>query len=135
MAVGTILTVLSNIPWGAVVENAPKVAEGAEKLWKTVTRWKKSDPVQNGQIDMLPKQSMSETELLSARLMTVEESVRQLNEQMQGSSELLKALAEQNTVLVQRIELNRIRLIRFAVIAGGAGVVLLGFNAYLLFFR
>ena len=37
MAVGTLITVLSNIPWGQVVENAPKVAEGAVKLWNSVT--------------------------------------------------------------------------------------------------
>ncbi len=42
MSTGAILTVLSNIPWGQVVENAPKVAEGAAKLWNSVTNFRKS---------------------------------------------------------------------------------------------
>lgn len=32
MAIGW-LTVLQNVPWSEVIGNAPKVAEGAKKLW------------------------------------------------------------------------------------------------------
>lgn len=135
MAAGTIFTVLSNVPWGTVLENAPKVADGAVKLWNAVARWRKSDPVQNGQIDVPAPQARSDTEALAARLQTVEESVRHLNEQMQATSELLKALAEQNSLLVQRVELNRRRLQRVALIGGVAGAVLLGLNLYLLALR
>ena len=133
MAVGTIVTVLANIPWGTVVENAPKIADSATKLWDTVARWAKSEPEQNAQIDASPERPMSETQLLSARLQTLEESVRNLNEQMQASSGLIKALAEQNTLLVQRVELNRVRLVRLVAVAGSTGVLLLAFNIYLLF--
>ena len=41
MSTGVILTVLSNIPWGQLVENAPKLADGAAKLWSTVTGFRK----------------------------------------------------------------------------------------------
>ena len=135
MAAGTILTVLSNIPWGTVVENAPKVADGAAKLWNTVTRWNKSDPAQNGKIAVTSDKPLSENELLAGRLHTVEESVRHLNEQMQASSAIVKDLAEQNTLLIQRIELNRIRLVRVVAGAASTCVVLLGMNLYLLFTR
>lgn len=135
MAAGTIFTVLTNIPWGVVVENAPKVADGAAKLWNTVTRWKKSDPVQNGQIDAPTLKPMSETESVSTRLHTVEESVRHLNEQMHASTALIKDLADQNTLLVQRIELHRLRQVRLTAIAGCIGAMLLGWNLYLLFQR
>jgi len=35
MAIGW-LTVLKMVPWGDVIENAPKVATGAKKLWQNV---------------------------------------------------------------------------------------------------
>lgn len=135
MAAGTIITVLSNIPWGAVVENAPKVAEGAAKLWSTVTRSNKSDSAQSEQTNMSPLKPMSHAEMVSTRLEVVEEGVRQLNEQMQASSLLIKDLAEQNTLLIQRIELNRLRVNRFCVIAALIGTVLLSSIFYLLFLR
>jgi hypothetical protein len=37
MAIGW-LTVLKMVPWGEVIENAPKVAIGAKKLWDKVGR-------------------------------------------------------------------------------------------------
>ena len=135
MAAGTILTVLSNIPWGTVVENAPKVADGAAKLWSTVTRWNKSDAAQNDKIAATSDKLPSETELLASRMHTVEESIRHLNEQMQASSALIKDLAEQNTLLIQRIELNRLRLVRVMAGAASTGIVLLGMNFYLFFTR
>ena len=50
-------------------------------------------------------------------------SVTALKEEMQAATELIKALAEQNTALVQRIELNRKRLIRqtaaLAIVSSG----------------
>jgi hypothetical protein len=125
MAAGTIITVLANIPWGQVVENAPKVADGAMKLWKTVTSRRKQDPVQGEHAVAAADADLPEAERLKVRLGRLEEQVKSLQEQMQASTELIKALAEQNTQLVQRIELNRARLVRFAVVAGLAGAVLL----------
>jgi hypothetical protein len=135
MSTGAILTVLANIPWGTVVDNAPKVAEGAEKLWKAVGRWGKTDPVQNGEIDAPPQAPMTEREVLAMRLKVLEESVRHLNEQMQASSELVKALADQNTLLVQRAEMNRLRLARLTIAAGGLATLLIGLTGYLLLTR
>ena len=36
MAIGW-LSVLKSVPWEEVISNAPKVAEGAKKLWKSVS--------------------------------------------------------------------------------------------------
>ena len=109
MSTGAILTVLSNIPWGQVVENAPKVADGAAKLWASVTSFRKSSST--SQInDSTSGKPLSETEALRLQLKRMEETVHGLEEQMQASSELIKALADQNTQLVARIELNRVRL-------------------------
>lgn len=124
MAAGTLIAVLSNIPWGQVVENAPKVADGAVKLWNMVRNRKKPGP---GAEDPGPRaeEAQSEPERLQARVQGLEESVRSLQEQMQASTELIKALAEQNTQLIQRIELNRVRLVRHAVASSLGGLLLL----------
>lgn len=132
MAAGTIITVLSNIPWGQVVENAPKVADGALKLWDAVTRRKKQDSSQNKHPAMATDATPSEADILKARLLRLDEDVKSLQDQMQASSELIKALAEQNTQLVQRIELNRVRLIRYAIATVSSGSALLAVVIYIL---
>lgn len=132
MAAGTIITVLSNIPWKQVVQNAPMVADGAAKLWKAVASRKKSRPVSDSGEGADNMDAFSELEILEQRLATLEENVRSLQDQMQASAELIKTLAEQNTLLVERIELNRQKMIRFAAAGGAMGLVLLGLLAYLL---
>lgn len=133
MAVGTLITVLSNIPWGQVIENAPKVADGAVKLWNSVTNRNKPDAIHRSQAAAAAGEAPSEADRLKARLLALEDGVTSLQEQMQASSALIKALAEQNTQLVQRIELNRIRLVRYSVATALQGAVLLAAVAYLLF--
>lgn len=132
MSTGTILAVLSNIPWGQVVENAPKVADGAARLWNTVTGFRKTAEPLPEIDDPVFKKSLSETEALRSRLLVLEETVKSLQEQMQASSELIKALADQNTQLVNRIELNRIRLQRVSLVAAAFGVTLFAVVGYLI---
>jgi len=123
MSTGVILTVLSNIPWGQVVENAPKVADGAAKLWSSVSGFRKKAPPA-ASADPTGAPALTEAEALRARVQSLEEAVKDLSDQMQASSELIKALADQNTQLVQRIELNRVRLVRLGTAAAVVGVVL-----------
>ena len=104
MAIGW-LTVLKSVPWGEVISNAPKVAEGAKKLWKTVSG--KPPP---------PGAAPS----LQSELAQLQASVNDLHAQMLASSELIKALADQNAELVRRIELNRVRLLW---LGGAVGIV------------
>ena len=132
MAAGTIITVLSNIPWGQVVENAPKVADGAAKLWNAVANRKKSRAGSDTGEGDGTIAGPSEQEILQQRLATLEENVRSLQDQMQASTELIKSLAEQNTVLVQRIELMRQRMIRLIAASGVVGTFLAGLLVYLL---
>ena len=131
MAAGTIITVLSNIPWGQVVENAPKVADGAAKLWNAVTR-KKPDQSPDASAKAVVDEAPSDTEVLKRRLIAVEEHIQHLEEQMGASAELIKALAEQNTQLVGKIELNSVRLLRLATATAIGAVALLGTIVHLL---
>ena len=130
MAAGTLFSILANIPWGQVVDNAPVIAESAVKLWKAARRKKSAQsPEQDSEANAAQTGSGS----LNERLVAMEEHIRSLEEQMSTSAELIKALAEQNALLVRRFELNNTRLRRLAVVTAIGGVVLLGSVAYLLF--
>lgn len=125
MSTGAILTVLANIPWGQVVDNAPKVASGAAKLWTAVTGARKQAASANPEASAAPgAQAPSDLAALTAQVDDLRATVAQLQEQMQASSELIKALADQNTQLVQRVELHRVRLVRVAMAAGVAVLLL-----------
>lgn len=103
------MTVLAAVPWTEVIKNAPKVADGAKKLWNTVG----SKKGQTAGTDLAAARRSSDP---TVRVAALEATVDELSKQMQASAELIKALAEQNAQLVERIELNRRRMIRLSVI-------------------
>jgi hypothetical protein len=123
------LTVLQSVPWTEVISNAPKVAEGAKKLWGAVL--KKQSPVEASDSSH-PVATSPESQTLAAleaRSGVLETAVSDLHGQMLASSELIKALAEQNAQLIQRIEALRVRVLWIGVATAtvmiGALVVLL----------
>lgn len=127
MAIGW-LTVLQMVPWSDVISNAPKIAEGAKKLWNTVG---KKPPVQAEPVDASSSSLAPQVQTLAtlqARIAAMEETIGDLHGQMLASSELIKTLADQNTQLIQRIEVNRVRLLLLAgltvVLAVIAGLAL-----------
>lgn len=110
MAIGWF-TVLAAVPWQEVIKNAPKVAEGAKKLWNAVAT--KSPQAETPAWNVEPTltdeaRAVAEMEL---RVAAVEAKVSELHGQMLASSELIKALAEQNAQLIKRIETNRVRVV------------------------
>lgn len=127
MAIGW-LTVLKMVPWGDVIENAPKVAQGAKKLWHTVG--KKPVPVVadrftpttaapgagNGQDAAIVA--------LQAQVTELQVTTAELHQQMLESSALIQSLAEQNTQLIQRVEVNRKRVLVWGVLTVVLAVVL-----------
>lgn len=135
MAAGTIITVLSNVPWGQVIDAAPKVAEGATKLWDAVTRRKKNDAELEPQAGAsatggdLPDDSFQR---LRADVQVLQASVGELREELLSATGLIKELADQNTVLVQRVELHRRRLALVSYLTAGAVTMLVWAVVYLL---
>jgi hypothetical protein len=105
------LAVLQSVPWTDVINNAPKVADGAKKLWSAIGRKSPAPEVKvpNEHSSISPESGTINA--LQAQLAAVEASVADLHEQMLASSELIKSLAEQNTQLIKRIELNRVRVV------------------------
>jgi len=108
------VTVLQVVPWSEVIRNAPKVAEGAKKLWNAVGKKPAASEVADTSPQPLvsPEQTMDE---LKARADVLEGTVADLHEQMFAASELIKALADQNTQLIRRIETNRVHMIWLTV--------------------
>lgn len=108
------LTVLSSVPWTEVIKNAPKVADGAKRLWQTIGR---KEPA-TGTVP-IPERA-GPAEALHGRIADLEARVSELHAQMLASSELIKQLADQNAQLIERIELNRVRTVRLAVAVAAA---------------
>lgn len=118
MAIGW-LTVLQTVPWTDVIRNAPKLAEGAKKLWNTVA----GKPPAPGAAAQTPAVSREAQSLagVATRVTQLEAAAADLHAEMLASSELIKALADQNAQLIQRIESNR----RLALWLGAATVLAL----------
>lgn len=110
------LTVLQAVPWSDVIRNAPKVAEGASKLWDTVGRKVSSKPAPASTTAQSPVSP------LDTRVATLEATVADLHAQMMASSQLIKELAEQNTQLIRRAEINRVRTLWLAGVVAVLGV-------------
>jgi hypothetical protein len=110
------LAILSNVPWKDVINNAPKVADGAKKLWKSVA--KKSGPSEPANTNVQPAHSSEEQTIasLDTRIIELKNEVAALHDQMLASSEIIEALAEQNTQLIKSIEIFRGRVLRLGLL-------------------
>ena len=124
MAIGW-LAVLRLLPWTDIIRNAPLVADGAKKLWSAVAK-KSSTPEQAANENSQPAPSLEDLTLASLhmQLSALEAQVADLHTQMLASSELIKALADQNAQLIKHVEANRIRVLWLT-----AATVVLGISA------
>lgn len=122
MAIGW-LAVLQSVPWADVMSNAPMVADGAKKLWNAIAKESPSTEkaIPTGQPALSPEAQAIVT--LQAKLAAVEAAASDLHNQMLASSELIKALAEQNTQLIKRIESNRVRVLWLVGVTAIIGIV------------
>ena len=119
------LAILSNVPWKDVIDNAPKVADGAKKLWKTVA--KKAGPSEPANTRVTPAHSSEEQTIasLDTRIIELKNEVTALHDQMLASSEIIEALAEQNTQLIKSIEIFRGRVLRLGLLTVTLSIVAL----------
>lgn len=109
------LTVLKAVPWSDVISNAPKVAEGAKKLWKTMGRKPGAEGNVATDIEPVPATGPQNIDTLHQRLLRMESANTELRQQLFASGELLNALAEQNTSLIARVDLLRTRARRLTI--------------------
>ena len=125
------LTVLQSVPWSDVLKNAPKVADGARKLWGSVGKKAPPDPAPEAAVPPAASPEARTIAVLESRISGIETAISDLHAQMLASSELIKALADQNAQLIQRIESNRVRWLWLAAAVACVGAVALTALAWL----
>lgn len=118
------LTVLQAVPWGEVIRNAPKVAEGARTLWNKAAGPATPVSPEPAQTPAVPPTVAQ----LQDRLQASEAAVSGLQAQMQGATQLIKELADQNTQLVRAVEVQRrqLRWLAGATVLLGVFVLVVG---------
>lgn len=122
MAIGW-LTVLKLVPWAEVIRNAPMVADEAKKLWGAVTKKPPAPKPPSASVRSVLVPEVQSFASLQAQITALETAAADLHEQMLASSELIQALADQNTQLIQRIEANRIRILWLAATVAVLGII------------
>lgn len=105
------MTVLKKVPWNEVINNAPIIVDGAKKLWNNVG---------NRAAETLSTGSDAANMFISNadKIGALEDTVNQLRNQLATSTELIKALADQDAQLIKRLEIQRKWLIGLTVLAG-----------------
>ncbi len=120
MAIGW-LSILKAVPWTDVVSNAPKVADGAKKLWESVARKKAPTGTSPSATDDTASPAGQE-----ARIAELAGDVDRLQREMLASSQLLNSLAEQNAQLVRRVYWqSRLLLVVGLIAVAGLTLILL----------
>lgn len=104
------LAVLKSVPWGDVISNAPKVADGAKKLWSAVSKRPAAQEAPAAPPAASAATDSDAIAALHARLAAMESAAADLHSQMLASSELIQALADQNAQLIKSVEANRARM-------------------------
>jgi chromosome segregation ATPase len=109
-------SMLQAVPWGQVIDNAPKVVDGAKKLWSSVSKKSSVDEFDISEVEATYTSDLEELTAIKNRLAVLEKSTADLRKQMVTSSELIKTLADQNAQLIQRIEANRKRMVLLTMV-------------------
>ena len=108
------LSALKILPWVDMIDYAPTVVSGAQKLWQRV-RKKDVEPLPIS--DASPKSP----EALAGEIQQLQQQINELQTQQLDLSKLIKELADQNQRLVQAVDVLRVRtkvlLVGFIVIA------------------
>jgi hypothetical protein len=116
MAIGW-LTVLKVVPWVELARNAPKIAEGARKLWDGVAGEKRA-PTSAPAPGAAPVDGAAP---LVARVDRLEADRAHLRGQLLASTDLINQLASQNAQLTAGVEALRARVVwltRMLIVVG-----------------
>ncbi|MCU0932857.1 MAG: hypothetical protein MUE86_00120 [Thiobacillaceae bacterium] len=117
--------VLKTVPWSEVIANAPKLVDGARKLWGSVSKQASAPRQTDDGASTVPGSAPAEATLarLHERVGDLEANLEAVHGQILASSELIRSLADQNVQLVRHLEELRLRLRRLGLLALAAGVV------------
>jgi hypothetical protein len=116
-------TVLKSVPWSTLISNAPVIADGARKLWKAVAKKSPSTTPSPAREPIAADSDGQAVAAIRAQLAAVESAAARLDGQMLASSELIKALAEQNALLIGMVQANCVRILWLGRAVAGLGIV------------
>jgi hypothetical protein len=118
------LLALKVIPWGDVIEHAPKVLSAARKLLER-QRASKAPSTAGESVVQTPSAGPPSLELLHQRLVAAQQQIDSQAQAQDQLAQTLAELAEQNARLVNAVELLRLRtrllLWGFVLLALGLG--------------
>lgn len=95
------LTALKVLPWGDMIEYAPKVVSGAQKVWQRVKSGKDAETAADASA-LVPADPQTE-------LQQMQQQVQRLQQQQLDLTNLVKELAGQNQRLVDAVNVLRVR--------------------------
>ncbi|HEV7929814.1 MAG TPA: hypothetical protein VGP12_06745 [Nitrosospira sp.] len=107
------MTALKIIPWGSVLESAPHIVKAAKQLFSAVKTDTSGFSAERGSS---PDDGTASLEKLNKRTRLIEAKIAELNDEQKSSAELIKSLAEQNALIVEAIDVFRVR-VRILLIA------------------
>lgn len=122
------LVALKVIPWADVIEHAPKVLKAARQLLEK-QRQRQAPPPEpmaaapQGNVIEMPGPTPPEVRALQQALATARDDLNRLQQTQEQITQTVADLAEQNTRLVQAVELLRKRT---RLLMGAALLLLLG---------
>lgn len=107
MAIGW-MTALKIIPWADVLESAPHIVKAAKRLFSAT----KADASIFAESSAGSSTSAAGNSLanLDKRIRLIETRIVELSDEQKSSTELIKSLAEQNALIVEVIEVFRVRV-------------------------
>ena len=98
------ITALKIIPWGSVLESAPHIVKAAKQVFSAA----KSESGSVAEASSSPTGDGSVQPDRRVRLL--EAKIIELGNEQRLSAELIKSLAEQNALIVEAIEVFRVRV-------------------------
>ncbi|BCT67522.1 hypothetical protein [Nitrosospira sp. NRS527] len=101
------ITALKIIPWGSVLESAPHIVKAAKQVFSAA----KSDSSGFADASSSPVgDGLVNPDKLDKRVRLLEAKIIELSNEQRASAELIKSLAEQNALVVEAIEVFRVRV-------------------------
>lgn len=131
------LTALKVIPWGDVIEHAPKVLKGARDLLSQQRERRREAgetlaPASDVDVIQMPGPTPPEVRELQQQLVTAREDLSRLQQTQDQITQTLAELAEQNTRLVAAVEVLRKRSRLLMGVLAVLAVLAVALGAYAL---
>ena len=101
------MTALKIIPWGHVLESAPHIVKAAKHLF-SATKADASSYSEAGNASV--GDGFANSDRLDKRVRLLEKRILELSDEQKSSTELIKSLAEQNALIVEAVEVFRVRV-------------------------